>query len=161
MGRWARAAVMVAAALALAGPAGAQSLRGVGELQYQSVDRIGPGGTRESWVKSFQTDYSRRLPGAIELAARFRFTEQTVVGRPDRLRVPETSVRLAHQNFGLTTAYRPSQTRDAQSLTRSQQNLSLTGYAQKPGLPTLTGTWIRTHVDSSVQSRESATVCGE
>lgn len=150
--------VAVAIGAALAGPAAAQSLRGVGELQYQSVERAGPGATRESWVKSFQTDYSRQLPGAVELASRFRFTEQTVVGRPDRLRVPEASVRLAHRNFGLTTAYRPSQARNAQGLTQNQQNLTLTGYAQKPGLPSLAGTWVRTHVDSSVQSRESATV---
>jgi hypothetical protein len=152
------AAVAIGTALAVPGPAAGQSLRGVGELQYQSVDRVGAGATRESWIKSFQTDYSRRLPGAVELASRFRFTEQTVVGRPDRLRVPEASVRLAHRNFGLTTAYRPSNTRNAQGLTQNQQNLTLTGYAQKTGLPTLAGSWVRTHVDSSVQSNETATV---
>jgi hypothetical protein len=158
MVRRGRVAVAIGAVLAVAGPAAGQSLHGVGELQYQSVDRAGPGATRESWVKSFQTDYSRRLPGAVELASRFRFTEQTVVGRPDRLRVPEASVRLAHRNFGLTTAYRPSQSRNAQGLIQNQQNLTLTGYAQRPGLPSLAGSWVRTHVDSSVQSRESATV---
>jgi len=158
MGRRAQAAVALGTALAMAGPAGAQSLRGVGELQYQSVERIGPGATRESWVKSFQTDYSRRLPGAVEFTSRFRFTEQTVVGRPDRLRVPEGSVRFAHQNFGLSTTYRPSETRDTRGLTQTQQNLTLTGYAQKPGLPNLAGTWVRTHVDSTAQARESATV---
>lgn len=152
------AAVAIAASLGVAGPGTAQSLRGVGELQYQSVDRVGAGAVRESWVKSFQTDYSRRLPGAVELSSRFRFSEQTVVGRPDRLRVPEASVRLAHRNFGLTTAYRPSQSRNGQGLTQNQQNLTLTGYAQKPGLPSLAGSWVRSHVDSSRQSGESATV---
>ena len=149
---------VIGTVLAVAGPAAAQSLRGVGELQYQSVERVGPGLTRESWIKSFQTDYSRPLPGAVELAARLRFTEQTVVGRPDRLRVPEGSVRFAHRYFGVSTAFSPSTIRNAQGFTRSQQNLTLTGYAQKPGLPTLAGGWIRTHVDSTERSKESATV---
>jgi len=151
-------AVMTSVMLLAGAGAGAQSLHGVGELQYQNLDQPGPGVRRETWVKSFQTDYSRRLPGAIELASRFRFTEQTVVGRPDRLRVPEGSLRLAHRNFGLSSAYRPTDTRDSQGKSLRQQNLTLTGYAQKPGLPSLAGSWIRTHLDPTEQTQGTATV---
>lgn len=148
----------VAAALALSGSAAAQTLRGMGELQYQSIERVGTGSLRETWIKTFETDYSRRLPGSVELSSRFRFTEQTVARERDRLRAPEGSVRLAHRFFGISSAYRPTEARDAVGLTQRQQSLTLNGYVQKPGLPSLTGSWVRSHVDSSTQARGTATV---
>ncbi len=154
---WA-AAVAVATALPVAGRAEAQVLHGLGEVQYQRVEGVRSGSLRETWIKSFETDYSRRLPGAVDLAARVRFTEQTVVGQPDRLRAPEGTLRLAHRYLGVSSAYRPSNVRDSGGRTTRQQNLTLTGYAQKPGLPSLSGSWVRTHLDSSAQAQGSATV---
>ena len=130
--RWVAVVAAVATVLPLSGRAAAQTLHGAAELQYQSVERVGSGFTRETWGKTFETDYSRPLPGAVEFASRFRFTEQTVAGQRDRLRVPEGSVRLAHRNFGFSTAYRPSESRDASGLTTRQQNLAVTANAQKP-----------------------------
>jgi hypothetical protein len=146
------AAVMMAAFT----PARAQSIHGLAEVQYQTLERTGF--RRETWTKTFQTDYARRLPGAVELAARLRFTEQTVAGQRDRLRLPEGSLRLAHRNAGIAAILRPTEARDARGLTLRQQNLSISGYAQKPGLPVLNGSWVRSHVDSSEQVRESATI---
>ncbi len=152
------AAMAIAAAPAAIGRADAQTLRGMGELQYQSVERVGSGVIRETWIKTFETDYSRRLPGAVELSSRFRFTEQSIVNQRDRLRVPEGSLRLAHRNFGASTAYRPTETRDALGLTSRQQSLTLNGYAQKQGLPSLTGSWVRSHLDPNAQARGTATI---
>jgi hypothetical protein len=128
------------------GLASSERLHGQAELEYQSVDRAGVLSPRETWVKTFQTDYSNRLPGAVELVSRFRFSEQTVVGQPDRLRTPEASLRFAHRYFGFLSSYRPTDTRDSGGLTTRQQTLSLTGNAQLPGLPRLAGSWVRNHL---------------
>jgi hypothetical protein len=153
---------VVAMAIAVATPTGrpaeAQTLHGQADLQYRSVEQVGVFPVRETWDKSIAMDYLNRLGGSVEFSSRFRFVEQTVAGQPDRLRVPEGSARLAHRYFGLSSAFRPSETRDSRGLTTRQQNLSLTGYAQKPGLPSLSGSWIRNHLDPNSQSSGSATV---
>jgi hypothetical protein len=148
---------MVAMVLSIAAPASGQKLHGGAEVNYNSVDRVGPG-TLESWVKTFRLNYADHLPGDIDLASQFQFSEQTLVGRPDRLRNPQGSLRLAHRNWGVSSAYQPSETRDVRGLTMRQQSLSLTGYAQRPGLPNLAGSWIRNHVDATQQSQASATI---
>ena len=135
-----------------------QRLHGQAGLEYQTVDRAGVLSPRESWIKTFQTDYGNRLPGAIEFTSQFRFSEQTVVGQPDRLRNPEVSLRLAHRYFGLSSSYRPSEVRDARDQTTRQQTFSLAGNLQAPRMPRLAGTWIRSHLDASAQSPSSATV---
>ncbi|HEY3215292.1 MAG TPA: hypothetical protein VGK93_02240 [Candidatus Eisenbacteria bacterium] len=149
---------VVVAGLSVTAPASAQKLYGAAEVNYNSVDRVGPAAPLESWVKTFRVNYAERLRGDIDLSSQFQFSEQTIVGRPDRLRNPQGSLRLAHRYWGVSSAYQPSETRDARSLTTRQQSLSLTGYAQKPGLPNLAGSWIRNHVDPTQQSLESATI---
>jgi hypothetical protein len=158
VGGWGWAVVVIVAVLAAARPAAAQRLHGQAAVEYQNLDPAGATPLRETWIKTFQTDYSRGLPGAVEFSSRFRFSEQTIVGKADRLRSPEGSVRLAHRSFGVSAAYLPSAIRDARSITTRQQTLSLTGYAQKPGLPRVAGSWIRNHLDANAQSPASATV---
>lgn len=136
----------------------AQTLHGVTQIQYQSVDRSPSLPTTDTWAKIFQVDYARRLPGAIDLSSSFRFIEQTVARQSDRLRAPEGRLRLAHRNFGVTTGYRPTEIRDARGIFTRQQSLDVTGYLQKEGLPRLTGSWVRSHLDSSLLSPASATV---
>jgi hypothetical protein len=157
---WVRGAVvLVAACLGIAAPANAQKLNGSGEVNYQSVDRVGSSiSPLESWAKTFRVNYANQFRGDIDFSSQLQFSEQTIVGRPDRFRNPQGSIRLAHRYWGLSTAYQPSETRDALSQTTRQQSLSLTGYAQKPGLPSLSGSWIRSHLDSREQFPGSATI---
>ncbi len=150
--------VVVAVGLSIAAPASGQRLHGSAELSYQNVDRVGPAAPLESWAKTFRINYANRLRGDIDFSSQFQFSEQTIVGRPDRLRNPQGSLRLAHRYWGLSSAYQPSETRDTRSLTTRQQSLSLTGYAQKPGLPSLSGSWIRSHLDPSHYSTGSTTI---
>jgi hypothetical protein len=151
-------AAVVALALLMPGSGNARALHGVAEVQY--LNQRGPGRPRalESWVKTVQMGYARRLPGALELSSRFLFSEQTLTGRPDRSRAPQGSLQLAHPLFGLLASYRPVEVTDSRSLTTRQQELSLTGYAQKAGLPRVTGSWIRRHQDTSPESPASAAV---
>lgn len=156
---WLAAALLVPALAVVAGrPASAQTLHGSTQVQYQSVDRSRSQPTTDTWAKIFQLDYARRLPGAVDLSSSFRFVETSVARQPDRLRAPEGSLRLAHRNFGFTTGYRPTETRDARGISTRQQSLSMTGYLQKENLPRLTGSWVRSHLDSSLLSPSSATV---
>jgi hypothetical protein len=103
-------------------------------------------------------DYAHHLPGAIELTSNFRFVEQTIAHQSDRVRVPEGLVRLAHRNFGLSAGYRPTETRDSRGFVLRQRDLTLTGNAQRPGLPTIAGTWVRTRLDPNAFTPGSATI---
>lgn len=152
--------VAVAAMVAMSppGPAVAQKLYGLAEVQYQHVEGVRSGAVRELWITSFETDYANRFPQAIDLLARVKFSQQTIVGRQDRLRTPEGSLRLAHRYFGAFTEYRPTEVRDFLGLTTHQQTLTFTGYLQKPGLPSLSGSWIRSHYNASKLAPGTATV---
>ncbi len=149
---------LVTTTLSLARSAEALPVRGTGELQYQSTDSPGLLRPEESWVKILRMDYARRLPAAFELASHFVFSERTVVGRPDRSRNPEGTLQLAHRYVGLLTTYRPIETRDASGFINRQQELSLSGYAQKAGLPQISGSWVRRHHDSSPGSPAASSV---
>jgi len=145
-------AVAFAAALGVAvpaGPARAQRIYGTFDIQYQNTEAVAIGAVRERWITTFETDYEQRLPQAVDLLARVRFSQQTLVGRLDRQRTPEGSLRLAHRYFGFFSEYRPTDVRDVLGVTTHQQSLTLTGYVQKPGLPTLSGSWIRTHYNAN------------
>ena len=156
---WATATAM---AMALSGArsaaADAQDLRALAEVQYQHQDRAGFTVPYETWSKSFQVEYFKRLPGAVDFTSRLRFNELTQVGQVTRLRNPEGELRLGHRNFGMSMRFEPNETRNVQSLTTRQQMLSLTGYLQKPGLPSLTGSWIRHHLSADSRSLENTTV---
>jgi len=151
-------AAAVATTLGAAGQAGAQRLYGQLEVQYQNVEAVATGALRQRWITTFETDYAQRLPQAIDLLARVRFTQQTLVGRLDRQRTPEGSLRLAHRYFGFFSEYRPTDVRDFLGMTTYQQSLTFTGYAQKPGLPSLSASWIRTHYNANVLAPGTATV---
>ncbi len=144
-----RAAALTASALfILMGTAdAAETLRGAAELQFQRLDRADLGEPQDSWVKSLRVDYARRLPAALEFSSHFQFSEQTVVGRADRARNPQLTLQLAHPDFGLIGAWRPTEVRDAKGVTSRQQELSLSGYLHKQKLPQIAGTWVRRHVD--------------
>jgi hypothetical protein len=153
--RWAAA---VTVGVAFPAVASGQSVRGVAEVNYQNTQAAALPSPFETWGKSLALDYSRTLPGAIDFASRFRFAEQTVSGRADRFRVPEGNVRLAHRNAGLSAHFRPSETRDATGFTSRRQDLTLSGYAQRPGLPSVSGSWVRNHVNSNERTLGAATV---
>ena len=159
-GRPVRALATTLFALALAGDASAraESFRGSAEVQYQNTERPLLGPEQDAWNKIFQVDYGNVLPGSVALTSSFRFVEQTIARRPDRVRVPEGSVRLAHRNFGISTSYRPSETRDAVRAVSRQQDLNVTAYARQDKLPQISGSWVRTHLDPSGLAPGTGTV---
>ena len=136
----------------------ADTFHGSAEVQYQNIDREQPLPTQDTWNKVLQMDYANTLRGQLALSSSFRFVEQTVAGQPDRVRVPEGSLRLAHRNFGFSTSFRPAETRDAQGLTTRRQDLVMSAYAQKAKLPTLSGSWVRSRNEQSLLFPGSTTV---
>ncbi len=142
-----------------AGSAGAQStLHGVAEVQYQKVDRVAAMDDRESWVRSFQTDFSTRIRRTVEFSSQVQLTEQTFPGRPERTRIPRGALRVAHQLFGFSASYRPVTITDERNNTTKQQELMLSGYVQKARLPRVVGSWTRRHLDPSSTFPGSASV---
>lgn len=139
-------------------PASAQNLSGAVELQFQSLDRSRSLPIRDSWAKIVQMDYANHLPGAIELSSNFRFVEQTVARESERVRVPEGRLRLAHRNFGLLAGYRPTESRDSRGFITRQRELTLMGNAQREGLPSLAGSWVRSRLVPTAVSPGNATV---
>lgn len=138
------------AVLVMAGPADAQQkIRGVAEVQYQRLSRLQPSDDVEWWLTTFQLDYSNRIRKTLELSSQVQFTEQRYVGRPDRQRAPLATIRLAHPLFGVFGTFRPLAITDSRGFKTDQQQLTLTGYFQKTGLPRLTGSWDRNHQDPS------------
>jgi hypothetical protein len=145
--RVASTALSVALALGTGSGARASSFHGTAEVQYQTVDRSRALPTQDSWSKVFQLDYASVLPGSIGFTSSARFAEQSIARQSYRARVPEGSVRLTHRNFGLSSSYRPSETRDDRNLTSRQKDLSFTAYAQQDKLPRLSASWIRSRLD--------------
>jgi hypothetical protein len=138
------------AALLMAGPADAQQkIRGVAEVQYSKLSLLDPANDVEWWLTSVQFDYSTRFRKLYELSSQFQFTDQKYLGRPDRQRLPLGSLRLAHPLFGLFGSFRPIQVTDSRNVTTSQQELNLTGYFQRAGLPRLSASWNRRNQDAS------------
>ncbi len=141
---------IAAAALLTAGPVHAQSLlRGVAEVQYETIDRVQSMLDRDSWLKTFQLDYSTRIRRTYELSSQVVFSELTYTGRPERTRTPYGTLRLAHPYFGFSGSYRPVTVTDERNQTSKQQELMLTGYLQRARLPRVVGSWIRRHLDPS------------
>jgi hypothetical protein len=153
MRRRAQGAGLVAAGLAallVSGPADAQQkIRGVAEVQYSKLRLLDPANDVEWWLTSLQLDYSSRFRKVFELTSQFQITDQKYIGRPDRQRLPLGSLRLAHPLFGLFGSYRPIQVTDSRNVTTRQQELNLTGYFQRAGLPQLSASWNRRNQDAS------------
>jgi len=158
--RRSRSSWVAAAALTLLvnAPAEAQALRGAAELQYQNVERAGITQPLETWVKTVRADYARRFRRSFEFSSHLIYNEQTITGRPDRLRTPQGTLQLAHPYFGLLATYRPTESRDSKGLTNRQQELSLGGYVQRAGLPRISGSWVRRHHDPTAEIPSSVTV---
>jgi len=138
------------AALVMAGPADAQQkIRGVAEVQYSKLSLVDPANEVEWWLTSIQLDYSTHFRKLYEFSSQFQFSDQQFIGRPDGQRLPLGSMRLAHPLFGLFGSYRPIQITDSRNVTTSQQELNLTGYFQRAGLPHLSASWNRRNQDAS------------
>jgi hypothetical protein len=158
--RWLRSGwtAAVTVLLLMPGPADADALHGAAEVQYDNTARADLATPREAWNENFRVDYAKRLPRSLELSTQFLFSQQSIAGRLDRLRSPEGTVRLYHPYFGLLTAYRPIEARDASGATARLQELTVNGYAQKPGLPQLTGSWVRRHSDANANTLSGTSV---
>ncbi len=124
-------------------------LRGVAEIQFQSLDRLAAMDDRESWGRTIQSDFSTKIRQTIDVSAQAQFTEQTVTGRPEMTRISRGSLVVAHRLFGFTASYRPITTTDNLDNTSKQQELLLSAYLQKSKLPRIAGSWTRRHVDPS------------
>ena len=109
----AAAVLLAVACLACASAAGAQTLRGYGQVQYQSLRNGKVEFDREWWVTSFQADYAARLRPTLDLTAQIQFTKLDFAGRPEGSRVPFGSLRLTHTQFGVFGSYRPTTQTDA------------------------------------------------
>lgn len=141
------------AALLMTGPADAQQkIRGVAEVQYSKLSLLDPANDVEWWLTSLRLDYSARFRKVYEFSSQFQFTDQKYLGRPDRQRLPLGSLRLAHPLFGLFGSYRPIQVTDSRNITTGQQELNVTGYFQRAGLPRLSASWNRRNQDASGRS---------
>ena len=138
--------VAVLGGVMVASCAGAQSFHSSAQTSYDRVEGARLATPYASWGKTVTADWAKQLT-EFSLQSHFRFTEQTIVGERTRMRSPEADLRLNHRSFGLATAYRPSESRDQDGAISRHQTLSLTGYAQKEGLPTLSASWIRSHDD--------------
>jgi hypothetical protein len=147
---WVTVAVLMAAGPLAARTGHAQSFRGVAEVQYANLSRAATPQDLESWQTTFQIDHSTRLRGQLLLSSQFRWNELTYQDRPDRTRTPQGSIRLSHPFYGMAVSYRPTTVTDALNYTQKQQELRVTSYFSKPGLPQLTGSWARRHVDATV-----------
>ncbi|HEU4724301.1 MAG TPA: hypothetical protein VFU59_03285, partial [Candidatus Eisenbacteria bacterium] len=142
------AALVVAATVALvafaSGRAGAETLRGYAQLQYQSQDqRGGRGDDIEWWLRSVHLDYGTKFRDDLDLTVQGEWNELSYVDRPDRQLNPRGSLRLAHREFGISTAYRPLRVTDAQGVTTRQRETTVSGYLRRRALPQLSGTFVR------------------
>jgi hypothetical protein len=140
-------AALLATGVLPATPCGAQSLRGVAEVIYANTDRARDPYDIESWQTTLQLDHSTPLRGALILSTQFRWNQLDIARGPESARYPRLVVRLSHPVYGGSAGYRPVTVTDAQGYTSKQQELRFTGYLLKPGLPSLTATWSRVHVD--------------
>ncbi len=132
-------------------------LTGAAEVEYQDT-RAGGIVHEQSWLETFRSDYVTRLARTFDFAAQLQFTEQRYTGRLNRSRVPQGTLRLAHAYGGLFATYRPIEVRDDLGFTTRQQETMLTAYLQKAGLPRVTGSWNRRHVDASQNVPATSTI---
>ena len=134
------------AGLLSAAGAEAQVLRGAAEVQYQNEKRVRLRGELESWLTTVRGDYSTRYRG-MDVLTNVQVTERHFVGTEVRSFTPQGSVRIANPIFGAFASYRPTQATDAQSITSHRDEVLLTAYFQKPGLPQLSGLWSRAQLN--------------
>jgi hypothetical protein len=146
--RAATLAVLIAgstlAASALApDPASAQALRGYTQLQFHRFDPAGTSDDRELWLRTLQLDVAKRFADRYDVSGQVYFNEVSTVGRPDAVRSPRGSLRIAHPEFGTWLSYRPLRTTDGLGLTTRTDELQASGYFARAHLPALSATWTR------------------
>lgn len=130
-------------ASAIVTPATAQTVRGYSQLQYQRFDLVGADSDRELWLRTLQLDVTRRIAQRYDVTGQIYWNEVSTVGRPDRIRSPHGTLRLAHPQFGTWLSYRPLRTTDALGLTTTSNELQASGYFTRPHLPAINATWTR------------------
>lgn len=137
------ALVLLLAASLNAAPAAAQALRGYSQLQFQRYDLVGAASDRDLWLKTLQLDVTRRFAQGYDVTGQIYWNEVSTVGRPERIRSPHGTLRLAHPWFGAWLSYRPLRTTDALGLTTRSNDLQASGYFTRPHLPALNVSWTR------------------
>jgi hypothetical protein len=139
-------------------PATAQSLRGYTQVQFQRFDLVGTSSDRDLWLRTLQLDVTRRLARRYDVTGQIYWNEISTVGRPDRIRSPHGTLRLAHPQFGAWLNYRPLRTTDALGLTTTSNEMQASGYFTRPHLPALNATWTRRTQDTPTAAPSPATV---
>lgn len=129
--------------MAAATPARAQVVRGYTQVQYQRFDVVDGNSDRELWLRTLQLDATRRFGRDYDVSAQAYWNEVSTVGRPDRIRSPRGTLRLAHPQVGAWLSYRPLRSTDALGLTTNTNELQASGYFARPKLPAINATWTR------------------
>jgi hypothetical protein len=137
---------LVLAGLLSAAGADAQVLRGAAEVQYQNEKRVRLMGELESWLTTVRGDYSTRYRG-MDVLTNVQVTERHFTGLEVRSFSPQGSIRIANPIFGAFASYRPTKATDAENITSHRDEVLLTAYFQRPGLPQLSGLWSRAQLD--------------
>lgn len=162
-----RAGVLLRATIALAllsgsalGPAAgeAQAIRGYSQVQFQRYDLVGTESDRDLWLRTLQLDVTRRIARRYDVTGQIYWNEVSTVGRPDRIRSPRGTLRLAHPVFGAWLSYRPLRTRDALGFTTHADELQASGYLARPHFPALNATWTRRTQKTSMTQTSPPTV---
>ena len=175
-----RACWVLAPALLAAGAAGAESLSGHLQVQYQQLQqsvsvRMPDGSLRQQtlsrsfWVQNYELNHSARIGENLNVFSQLRLTDLAYRGRPEATRTPYGTLRLSHPLYGLTGSHRPTTTtgvispagfgaaadsaRSRQVISRNQETL-LSGYLSAPKLPRLDLSWLRRHRNRDEVTRE-------
>ncbi|MGE5178812.1 MAG: hypothetical protein ACM3PF_06960 [Bacteroidota bacterium] len=142
---------------AVARPATAQSVRGYSQLQFQRFDLVGTESDRELWLRTLQLDVTRRFGQDYDVTGQIYWNEVSTVGRPDRVRSPRGTLRLAHPMVGAWISYRPLRMTDPLGLTTVSNELQASAYLTRPHFPALNGTWTRRTQDTPTKQPNPAT----
>jgi hypothetical protein len=121
----------------------AQALRGYSQLQFQRYDLVGVDSDRDLWLKTIQLDVTRRFAQSYDVSGQIYWNEISTVGRPERIRSPHGTLRLAHPQVGAWLNYRPIRSTDELGLTTNSNELQASGYFTRPHFPALNATWTR------------------
>ncbi|HYJ32402.1 MAG TPA: hypothetical protein VE326_04220, partial [Candidatus Binatia bacterium] len=128
---------------AAAAAAPAQTLRGYTQVQFQRFDVVDDRSDRDLWLRTLQLDGTRRFGQNLDVSGQIYWNEVSTRGRPDRIRSPRGTLRLAHPEAGVWLSYRPVRSTDAVGLTTESNELQASGYFARPKLPAINATWTR------------------
>ena len=137
------AAILLAASAGSPGRSGAQAIRGYSQVQFQRFDLVGIDADRDLWLRTLQLDVTRRIARRYDLTGQIYWNEVSTEGRPERIRSPRGTLRLAHPEFGGWFSWRPLRTTDALGATTHSDEMQASGYFARPRLPAINATWTR------------------